>query len=349
MNIYYKRIKSFILLAAVMLICFINPYKENTLNYKFGVIYSSVMEDKSQVSLYNSNGQHIKDQSINAGGLVFGSFVYNGIQQGDYVYYAAPIWKNSARKYTVQINKKNLNNRKINSEISPTVFDVDNKYVYSGFSNIKETKICRTDITDNKITTSKNIDGQVNIVLENKDKIYTIGCTDNGESICGRMTVLDKKNLNIIKVIKLDNLGSTKSAAIINGSIYILEIWNVNDELSNNLIVLNLKDYSIKNIKIPFNNLSDICTDGRFIYVTEHNYHNETTLNRIAKVDLQNENVTVFTAKNNLRTSYIAKNQFVTSDGEKIYIYDTNDFKLVQTIQLNENMKGKYVSFYIND
>ncbi|MPN30527.1 hypothetical protein SDC9_177998 [bioreactor metagenome] len=115
------------------------------------------------------------------------------------------------------------------------------------------------------------------------------------------------------------------------------------------MIELNLNNSSIKTVELPFNNLFNLHYDDNYMYVVEHSYHNDKTNNKIAKINLNTMDFNLFSSKNDNKTSYINENKFISSDGEKIYIYDTKDFSLVNKFDIKKAKDQIFVSFYIKE
>ena len=58
-------------------------------DYEYGLLYTS--NSGSVVSLYDKQGENLGEKNLNVSGITFGSFMKNGIEVKDKLYYAAPL------------------------------------------------------------------------------------------------------------------------------------------------------------------------------------------------------------------------------------------------------------------
>ncbi|WP_017415426.1 hypothetical protein [Clostridium tunisiense] len=348
-----KKIRILIILLCIfslLLFTGCSSFKNSDAEYKYGVIFSASNNSKSTVYTYDNTGKYVSSKSIDAGGITMASFMKFGESTGDYVYYACPISENKPNKYLLQLNTNNLESKKIKStdNITPTHFSIDDKFAYSGSSSITTTYISKTDLYENSILNSTEIEGQGIFMLEDTKNLYVIGIIHNTKTY-GKIHVLDKTNFKISSTVDLPNLSFITDAKIINNNMYILSNRDGNDNLTNQIIELNLNNFSTKIVELPFNNLFNLHYYDNYMYVVEHSYHNDKTNNRIAKINLNTMEVNVFSSKNDNKTSYINENRFISSDGEKIYIYDTKNFSLINQFDIKKAKDQFFVSFYIKE
>ncbi|GAA0697012.1 hypothetical protein GCM10008904_01300 [Paraclostridium ghonii] len=317
--------------------------------YKYGVIYSSIDSNKSKLYTYDNDGKYVSNKDIDAGGITLSSFMKFGVNVGDYIYYGCPISENKGNNYILQLNTNTLEDKKIKSDkITPTHFSVNDKYAYSGLSTLTTTYLSKTDLNKNEVLNSTEIQGQGIFMTQDDKNLYAITIIHDLNPH-GKVYILDKDNFKVSKTIDLPDLTFIIDAKIIDNNMYILPNRDGKDNLSNKLIKLNLNDFSINTIDLPFDNLFKLHSDDNNLYVVEASYNGYETKNRIAKINLQNMKIDVFNSKNNNQTSYIVKDEFISSDGEKIYIYDTKNFKLIKEFKLDKVKDQKFVSFYINN
>ncbi|MBN9646092.1 hypothetical protein J0L31_03775 [Terrisporobacter glycolicus] len=283
-------------------------------------------------------------------GVNLGGFTEVGLKNGDDIYYADPIYKNYINNYIVKINMNTLKAKEVDAyNISPTIFCVDDKYAYTGASNAQGTQINKTDIKKNKVIESTKIDDAGCFLLENKDKLYSINNNSDTEKNCHtNLYILNKSDLKVSDTIDLGESTYVSDAKLIGENMYALLYYDGNDELSNIMLKINLKEKSIEKIKLPFKNLGRMHLHNNNLYVVEYDSHDNDTGNRIAKVDLNNiENIKVFKSKSKNSCSYIHDNKFISCDGEYIYTYNIDDFKLLDKFEIKQFDDLNFVSFYI--
>ena len=318
-------------------------------DYDYGVVYS-LAHSKSRIVTYDKSGKLIDDKKLKFGGINLGGFTEVGLKNGDDIYYTDPIYKNHTNNYIVKINMNTLKAKEVDAyNISPTIFCIDDKYAYTGASNAEGTNINKTDIKKNKVIESTQIDDAGCFLLENKDKLYSINNDNDVQKGCHtNLYILNKSNLKVSDTIDLGESTYVSDAKIIGENMYALLYCDGNDEYSNIMLKINLKEKSIEKIKLPFKYLARMHLHNNNLYVVEYESHDNDTGNRIAKIDLKNiENIKVFKSKNKNSCSYIHDNKFISCDGEYIYTYNIDDFKLLDKFEIKQFDDLNFVSFYI--
>lgn len=318
-------------------------------DYDYGVVYS-LIHSKSRIVTYDKSGKLIDDKKLKFGGINLSGFTNQGLKSGDDIYYTDPIYKNHTNNYIVKVNMNTLKAKEVDSyDIPPTIFCIDDKYAYTGASNPDGTHINKTDIKKNRVIESTQINDEGCFLLENKDKLYSINNNSDTEKNCHtNLYILNKSNLKVSDTIDLGESTYVSDAKIIGENMYALLYRDGNDEFSNIMLKINLKEKSIEKIKLPFKYLARMHLHNNNLYVVEYESHDNDTENRIAKIDLKNiENIKVFKSKNKSSCSYIHDNKFISCDGEYIYTYNIDDFKLLDKFEIKQFDDLNFVSFYI--
>jgi len=216
-----KKIKISLLLFSIFNIFLFtgcSSSQNSTDEYKYGVIYSSGIKEKSSIYTYDDNGNYLSNKKINIGGITLASFMKFGVNTGDYVYYACPISENQANNYILQLNIDSLEDTKIKSDdhIIPTIFSVDDKFAYLGNSTLTTTYISKTDLNGKNILKSTEVEGQGIFILEDSKNIYVIGVMHNQSlESSGKIHILDKSTLKLSDTIDLPDLSFVTDAKII--------------------------------------------------------------------------------------------------------------------------------------
>ena len=124
-----KKTTKLSLLTVFILVTLISCGKKEVLEYEYGVVYTSVSTNQSRIDTYNKNNEYLETHKIGVGGLTFGAFMRNHIDQEDNIYYTSSTFVNTSRDFIVDIDKNNLTAKKINIKgSSPTVFAIDDEY-----------------------------------------------------------------------------------------------------------------------------------------------------------------------------------------------------------------------------
>lgn len=117
-----------------------------------------------------------------------------------------------------------------------------------------------------------------------------------------------------------------------------------------------MKDYSIEHIELPFENLDNICVHNNNLYIPEYNLVEQpdggkATNNRIARYDIKTGKIKTLYSKSSQQLSSIKDDEYISSDGEKMYFYDVDTFELKNSFNLvheNSKLNSMYpVGFFI--
>lgn len=321
--------------------------KSHIKDYEYGLLYTS--NRGSVVSLYDNQGEYLSEKKLKVSGLTFGSFMKEGVEVKDKIYYAAPVVGIKQQDFVVQIDKNKLSVNKIKSTgVTPTFFYADEKYTFSGISSLSNSSIIKTDIEKNEVINTIELEGQGINMLEDENHLYvfSINHNDSGKSTNGNLYILDKSSFKILDKIIVEDISFTCDMAKVNNYIYILVTHDGLDKMTNKVRRVNLKDGSIKEFNVPFENLSKIHVNNDDIYIVESDYHREDFCNNIAKINTKTEDIKYFKVEGNIISSIIDDNKFVLSDGEKVYIHNLNDFKLEKEFELKQYDNKVFISIF---
>lgn len=112
------------------------------------------------------------------------------------------------------------------------------------------------------------------------------------------------------------------------------------------MIKVDLENKTAETTNLPFDNLFKIHTQENYMYVVEANYNGDNTSNKIAKINLENMKIENFVADNKHISSCIQDDNFISCDGEKVYIYDLDSFSLVDSFDIKQIDNQVFVSLY---
>lgn len=314
---------------------------------EYGLLYTS--NRGSVVSLYDKQGKYLEERTLNVSGITFGSFMKNGIEVKDKLYYAAPLAGSNQQDFVVEIDKDKLSVNKVKSTgVTPTFFSADDKYTFSGISSLTNSSIIKTDIEKNKVIGTNELEGQGISMIENGNQLYvlSINHNDSGKSTSGNLYTIDKSSFKVLNKIVVEDISFTCDMVKVRNYIYILVTNDGLDNETNKVRRVNLKDGSIKEFNLPFKNLSKIHLNNDDIYIVESDFHREEICNKVAKIDTKTEKIESFSIEGNIISSIISNNKFITSDGGKVYIYNLNDFKLEKEFDAKQYDEKVFVSIF---
>lgn len=309
----------FILIIIFFISYFFN--KSDIDKYEYGLLYTS--NSGSVVYLYDSHGNYLYEKKIRVSGITFGSFMKNGKEVNDKLYYSAPIAGIRQQDFIVELDKNNLSLKKIKTTgIPPTFFSADEKYTYGGAASYSNSPIIKTDIEKNEVVATSELEGQGANMFEDGNELYVFTTNDEGssKSTTGNLYILDKSNLKILNKISVDDINFSRDMAKVNNYMYILVTTDGSDNRSNKVKRINLEDGSIKDFDLQFKYLS--------------------------KIHINNDDIEYFNAEGNIISSIIADNKFISSDGEKVYIHNLSDFKLEKEFNVKQYDDKVFVSIF---
>ncbi|MDR1773319.1 MAG: hypothetical protein LBR30_00360 [Clostridioides sp.] len=315
--------------------------KSTNEEYKYAVISSTMTKDKSIISLYDENGKFIKDKKIKYGGVGFSGFKESPDYIGDDVFMMAPAIYAHTNNYTLKINKNTLKASEVpaTSPNTSTFFTTDDKYLYSGSASPYETNLDKTDIKTNKIvkTAKVNVDGGVSITQKD-DKLYLVSYGYENEKIKMYLSVLNKESLKLENKIDLGYGDKWDTEKITENYIWITKNSDEKGNLLDEVLRVNIKDFRIDKIKLPFKDLYQTLNLNDYIYVTQNDPQGQETDNLIARINIKNNDIETFKLKNDLSICQIDenKNEFISTDREKMYIYNLDDFTLKKSFKINQ-------------
>jgi hypothetical protein len=321
--------------------------------YSYAVINSTMTKDKSMISLYDENGKFIKDKKIKYGGVVFCGFKETPEYLGEDVFITDPAINRHSNNYTLKINKNTLNASEVpsTSANSPTFFTIDDKYLYSGSASPYETNLDKTDIKTNEVvkTGKVDVDGGVSITQKD-DKLYLVSDGYENEKMKMYLSVLNKESLKLENKISLGGGEKWDSEKIIGKYIWITKNMDEKGNLSKEILKVNIEDFTIDTIKLPFEDLFQTLSCNEYIYITQ-NYPppGRSTENIVARINTKNNKVDIFKLKNKLSISQIdeGRNEFISTDREKMYIYDLEDFTFKKSFEISKYDDLLFSSFFI--
>lgn len=316
-------------------------------DYEYGLLYTS--NSGSVVSLYDKQGENLGEKNLNVSGITFGSFMKNGIEVKDKLYYAAPLAGSNQQDFVVEMDKDKLSVSKIKSTgVTPTFFSSDGKYTFSGISSLNNSQIIKTDIEKNKVIGTNELEGQGINMIEDGNQLYilSINHNDSGKSTSGNLYTIDKSSFKVLNKIVVEDISFTCDTAKISNYIYILVTNDGLDNKTNKVRRISLKDGSIKEFNLPFKNLSKIHINNDDIYIVESDVHREEICNNVAKLDIKTGEIKSFNVEGNILSSIIADNKFILSDGKKVYVHNLNDFKLEKEFDAKSYDNKVFVSIF---
>ncbi|WP_226681971.1 hypothetical protein [Sutcliffiella horikoshii] len=317
--------------------------------YVYGAVYTD-MFNKSEVHLYDKDGKYLDKQSTPFKGITMGAFMENSINLNNKVYYTNPLSDNDTNDYILELDTKSMEIKKIaNGKIvAPTVWTVDEEFAYMAGGPLEQSDITKTKISSGDQIAHKEIEGQAIHMLEGSNVLYllTIIHSDPNE-IHGMINILNKEDLSVEGTVKIDNLMFSSSMKLQDNNLYLLKTSDGMDNTSNELIKVNVQEGIVENITLPINNLNDIHIHENTIYITQGNIRREPSEKKIAKYSLDSGEIEVFTTEIENSVSYIHEDKFITSDGNKVQIYNLKDFQKEKDFQWEKSDKY-FASFFIN-
>ncbi|MDU4884736.1 hypothetical protein [uncultured Clostridium sp.] len=314
--------------------------KETTISkeYDLGVVYTSTVNEESNISTYTDLGNYVETAKLNVGGVNLANFSKRTITNKDKVYYTMPVLGNKSQDFIIELNKKDLSYSKIQNcnKRSVTSFDVDDTYAYLGVSSLSETNLSKVKIDNKNVENQISIEGQCIYLLEDSDYIYTFNVINNDTLNYINLFQLNKSDFSVVNTIKIDNSLFITDAIIKYNTIYALINRDGVDALSNIMVKIHLDSQEVENVEIPFNNLNNLYAVDNYLYIIEGSYTNsEITQNRVCRFDINTKDIQTFNTENQHTLTVMKNNKLYSTDGINMYIYDVkNGFNLLSNFEL---------------
>lgn len=308
--------------------------------FNYGVIYTSNLDNKSEIVLLSENWEVSKKISLKVGGL--GTGLQKATIYKNKLYIPVIGVPSNPDRRILEFDLDSASIRYLRAENFPIALEVDNDFLYVIHnSNIDEGVLAKVDIKKNIIIKKIKLKGVLREVTISNDHVYVMG--DHVQS--GGQTIYEvSKSLNKIKVIKNQYTAFPIDSAIIGNELLIMN--NSKVDFSGPVdayTVLNIKTHNLSLVKLTEIAPYQLFDVGRNFIIT-HYFFPRNSGTKVTVIDKQTKRQKSYSLENNLYQSMIKNNKFYsigTHKGERgipknVYEYDLENFKLLQVHELTK-------------
>jgi hypothetical protein len=314
--------------------------KSPTENFKYGIIYTSNFDEKSEIVLMSKNWEVTKKISLKVGGL--GTGLKKATIYKNKLYTPIIGSPSNPDRRIIEFDLDSASIRYLRTESSPVALKVDNNFLYVVHnSDIDESILAQIDIKKNTIIKKIKLKGVLREIITSSDRIYIMG--DHIQS--GGQTIYEvSKSLDKIKVIKNQYTAFPIDSAIIGNELLVMN--NSKVDFSGPVdayTILNIKTHNLSLIKLTEAAPYQLFDTGRNLIIT-HYFPPGNSGTKVTVIDKQTKRQKSYSLENNLYQSMIKDNKFYstgTRKGERgipknVYKYDLENFKLIQVYELTK-------------
>ena len=308
--------------------------------FKYGVIYTSNLDSKSEIVLLSENWEVSKKISLNVGGL--GSGLQKATIHKNKLYVRVLGASSNSDRQILEFDLDSASIRYLKAENFPVALEVDNDFLYVVHnSGADEGVLAQVDIKKNVIIKKIKLKGVLREITISNDHLYVMG--DHIQS--GGQTIHEvSKSLDKIKAIKNQYTAFPIDSAIIGNELLIMN--NAKADSSGPVdayTVLNIKTHNLSLLKLTEVAPHQIFDVGRNFIITHYSFPRNSGT-KVTVIDKQTKRQKSYSLENNLYQSMIKNNKFYsvgTPKGERgiprnVYEYDLENFKLLRVHELTK-------------
>ncbi|MFB1051876.1 hypothetical protein [Paraliobacillus sp. JSM ZJ581] len=335
-------IRSFIITCLVFLVSCSSQIDQNTLDkYKYGVILSE-QRGKSELQLYTEDGDLVDTKKIAASGVdENGSAYLNGPQFENENWYIGVASDSKSQDFIIKIDPETLTVDKVPANVGDqylyTGYTVDEDNLYTFYSTPgKGTHIIKSRMSNNEVLKEKYIKNSLLLhVIPKDDKVILVSddLTESGMYI----RIANEDTLEIEKEFKIADYLFTTDIFIKENNLYMLPAVDSEDTLINQLLVFNIRNGKWQTVELPFKNARYLrAVDDHFYIIEQPEPDIDPDRHTIAKLDIETLAIEdTFTFDFASREVIFEGDRMISSSDDKIYIYNTDDFELINEIEIS--------------
>lgn len=314
----------------------------NILSFKYGVIFTSNLYNKSKIVLFSQNWDVVEEINLDIGGLQKGKIYKENL------YVPVTGIPSEPGNKILEFNMKTGNKRYIKTKKLPIKLVVKDNFLYVIHNtSIDSGLLTKINIKNNNIIKEKRLSGVLREIAIANDKINVIA--DDPVSKNQNIYELDE-NLNEI------NIEPNKFTAFPTDSLYfngmLLIINNAKYDFlgpTNKIVAFKSKNSSLELVKLKEEAPYQIFKNDDNIIITHYDFPTRSG-NKVTVLNNELNQKKVYYLKNDLYLSHMGDNVLYSLDHNyKLYQYNINDFALLSEYQLKK-IKGMVIAdFFVLD
>lgn len=306
-------------------------------DFNIAVIETTEQDNKSNLTFYNKNFENKGTQEINLGSMG-SSFDLPRIYNNNM--YVVPKGIGNKKDLTV-VMEYNMENGKYETydmkQPGINSFAVNDKSLYSANTLNNKSIISWYDKSSGNVKTISEEDIYIGRIDLYGDTLYAFGTIKNNDGKKCYLYIIDTKSFKVLDKIDISKSGSNQNYSIkVAGDIYFTSQYEISGTAvkgSYNLSKFNIKDKTISNIVLKEDYPFQIINYKDKLLISHYNLV-QTQGNKITIYDPKTNEQQGVTLENNLSQIFIKDDKLYSRDGEYLYVYSINTFKLLNKIDI---------------
>ena len=323
-----------VLVIIVSFTLFVSCNKNLNVEYEMIYLYSS-LESGSLLLKVDDKNNLLEDSFAPDKKLIMGAFMDNLQVVDDAIYCASPLNYIGNQGSVSRININDLSITSIDTGLNATAFVVNDNIVYASSSTPEYSTITQTNIETGEILSTYNVPGSIyNLFIANK-QLY---CIANNYSIPNSSSIvysISSQHSSLSKCFELTGSSYIEDVLVSEDFIFFASYNNTQDQDAFEIFKYNYLTNTTTKILLPFSKIHKLHMQDDKLYAIQFDYRKEQTQNSVAVIDIFTDEVLQVTSlPTTSMDSLILNNTLITSDGEYMYIYSLNDFKLEDSFKI---------------
>lgn len=340
---------SLFLMGFILIGCSLN---EKLDNYDIAIIETTSNDEKSLVSYYDDNLKKIDSKFLNYAEL--GTNFYNPIYQGDQIFIVPRgLQGKHDEKKVISLNlTTGKNNEYVIDRNNIICTATSENYLFAGSNLNGISYLTRIKYEDKSVKEIMFNNEYLSLVITSDKYVIAFLTSINHENIYSKINVYNIDSLELKKTIDITELGINQTKYCLNKNmLYFSNAYDQNDEPTNVLGVLNLKDLTLSKVALKCYYPDDIqclAEDKLLISCTDVVLSNGT---KVIELDTHTGEQIVYDLGIPILTVKASKNKlFVLSSEYILNVYNIDeDMKLIKSVQ-HKLTEGNYCSaIFTND
>ncbi len=310
-------------------------------SYSFGVIYTSNLHPHSQIQLYSDQGTLKRKIDLDVGGL------RKAVSFGEKLFIPVIGSPQNPDGRIIEFDKKSTSVRYIPTGLFPMTIATNGTYIFAVLNSAMDHEtIAKIDIKAGKTVKQVDLNGVLGNILVDGNNLYVTGdLPQTNEQYIYKLS----DDLDVIGVVKNPESFTTTDLSIQDGYLLLANSASHSNDVSNELVEVNLNDLSIKRVKLK--------TPAPYQIFK---VNDATVLTNYFFPDNSGETATVLNNRTGQQKTYtlglrpfqsvVKGTDFYTLDstGHKMAVFDAVNFRKKKEYMLNSDEDMVIEDFFLN-
>lgn len=320
-------------------------------HYEVAIIETTSNKKTSLVTYYDENLEKVGSKSLDYAEL--GNNFYSPIYQDNKVYIVPRgLQGEHNEKKVISMDLKTGEDAEYNVNKTNIICTAVNKNYLFTSSNLNAVSyLTRTDFKSKEEKELTFNEEYLSLIVASDEYIFAFLSSIDDKKMYSKIDIFDVDTLKLKKEIDITAYGINQTKYYLdNENLYFANAFDKNDQPTNILGILNLKNFTLKRVTLKYNSPDDIqfLNENRLLISCTDVVQSNGTNIIIYEIDTGNQfsynlNIPILNIKLNNDKLYVLSSENI------LYKYEvTNDFKLIKSIEHNLT-DGVYCStFFVN-